>query len=380
MNSRCVAQKPVLTRCFPALILALCVVVGNVAFAQLPPKYELADLKALEQAFVRLAEQVRPEVVAIRTHYVHERADHSGTLLREPINQGSGMIISTDGYIATNRHVLEDANHFTVVLDNGSSYDADLIKADLRSDLAVLKIEATDLPTVCWGDLADVKVNEWTFAVGNPFGLANDNGHMSVTFGTISAIGRSLQERLAVNPDIQYYGYLIEATCAINPGNSGGPLFNIDGEVIGVITAIETNSGVNEGTGFAIPIDKNTRGIIETLQAGKTPRYGFMGVTIEDVRTRRVRRVVDGRVCRGAKITDLSVRNGPAAKAGLKPGDIILTVDDVPVESRDHLIRLVQYYPAGSEVAMTYLRRTVKRKTVVTLGDRYELLGLLDAE
>ncbi len=352
--------------------------------AGVPTKYELADLKALERAFVKLAGEVRPGVVAIQTYYVHprgegdEQPEDAGKSIKIPVNRGSGFIIDADGFIATNRHVLEDANDFTVVLDNGRRYDAVVRQTDIRGDLAVLKIDAPDLQPVRWGDLADVRVNQWTFAVGNPFGLANNHGRMSVTYGTVTALGRSLQNRLAVNPNLQYYGDLIETSSSINPGNSGGPLFNIDGEVIGIVTAIETASGFNEGTGFAIPVNNNTRWILDTLKTGKTVRYGFLGVTVDDVSTPRVRRVVDGRLYRGARIRTISAPDGPASTAGLEPGDIVLAVDGAPVENADHLVRLVAFTPAGTDVEVTYLRRTVKRKATVTLGDRYETLGLIE--
>ena len=350
------------------------------ASAGLPGKYRLADLKALQRAFVEVAEQVAPSVVAIRTYYVHNVQEGEEGSVRVPVTQGSGFVIDGDGYIATNRHVLEDANDFSVILSSGERYPATVHQTDTRSDLAVLKIDAKGLEPVRWSDIAKVKVGHWSFAVGNPFGLANDDGRMSVGLGTVTALGRSLTQRLAEYPSRQYYGNLIETSSPINPGNSGGPLFNIDGEVIGIVTAIETRSGVNEGAGFAIPIDKNTRAILDTLRAGSVVRYGFMAVTVQDVNRPRVRRVVDGRVYRGAEISSLTLRDGPAAKAGLKRGDIVIAVDGIPVENSDHLVRLVSFSQVGADVEITYLRRSVKRRATVTLGDRHELLDLVEPE
>lgn len=339
-----------------------------------PDRYELADLKALEQAFADLARNVRPSVVAIRTYRVRN-PDHRDTLVKLPFSQGSGFVIDSGGYIATNRHVIDGADLITVVLDNGLHYDAAVVKFDERGDLAVLKVDAADLTPVRFGDVANVKVNQWAFACGNPFGLANADGRASVTYGVVSALGRQMTDRLPGNDQVHYYGNLIETSAVINPGSSGGPLFNINGEVIGVVTAIESASGANEGHGFAIPIDKNTRGILETLKAGKEVRYGFLGVTVDDVEPPDARQVADSVRARGARITGIDPPNGPAAAAGLKPSDIIIEFDGAPVEGKDHLVRLVGYTPVGSEVTVTYLRRQVKRKAIVKVTDRLETLG-----
>ena len=339
-----------------------------------PDRYELADLKALEQAFADLARNVRPSVVAVRTYRVRN-PDNRDTLVKLPFSQGSGFVIDSGGYIATNRHVIDGADLMTVILDNGLHYDAVVVKFDERGDLAVLKVDAADLTPVRFGDVANVKVNQWAFACGNPFGLANADGRASVTYGVVSAVGRQMTDRLPSNDRTHYYGNLIETSAAINPGSSGGPLFNIDGEVIGIVTAIESASGVNEGHGFAIPIDKNTRGILETLKAGKEVRYGFLGVTVDDVEPADARQVADSGRVRGARITGIDPPNGPAAAAGLKPADIIIEFDGTPVEGKDHLVRLVGYTPVGSEVTVTYVRRQVKRKAIVKVTDRLETLG-----
>lgn len=350
------------------------------ARAQLSRRYELADLKALERAFVELAENVRPSVVSIQTYLVPDSNAMGTRSARIPANKGSGFIIGEDGYIATNRHVLEAANDFSVVLHDGERYHATVVEADPRSDLAVLKIDAEDLVPVRWGDLAKVKVNQWTFACGNPFGLANDKGGPSVTFGMVSALGRDMTHRFEVDQRIHYYGNLIETSSAINPGNSGGPLFNADGEVIGIITAIATTSGVSEGIGFAIPVDTNTRRIIETLKTGRDVRYGYLGVSVNSVEPPSSPRVAGAYVRKGARIVAIDPPDGPAAQAGLRPGDVVIAIDGTPVEDTDHLVRLVGFSQVGAKVDITYLRQQIKRKATVTLGDRYELLGLVEGD
>lgn len=367
------------TNCGVPVLLALVAWLSGPATApaQGPRRYELADLKALERAFVELADEVRPSVVAIQTYLARDPSTPEGRLIRIRVNKGSGFIIDPNGYIVTNRHVLEDANMFTAVLHDALARDATICETDPRTDLAVLKIDADGLKPVRFGDLADVKVNQWTFACGSPFGLAGDRGNPSVTWGVVSALGRDMTSRFGVDSRVHYYGNLIETSAAINPGSSGGPLFNIDRQVIGVVTAIATDSGVNEGVGFAIPIDQNTRRVLDLLKAGHEVHYGFLGVTVENVEPPRSRHVADALARRGARIRVIDPANGPAAKAGLIAGDIVLEVDGVPVKDTDHLVRLVGFSPVGKAVEITYLRRRVKRKTTVTLGDRYEVLGLV---
>ena len=358
-----------------AFVSAMIAALPLVAVAGLPAKYRVADLKALERAFVELAQTVQPTIVAIRTYQSHGRGRTGGRELLQPFSQGSGFILGADGFIATNRHVVEDSDVISVILYNGLKYDASVVQSDVRSDLAVLKIDATHLKTVTFGDGGPLNVGQWVFAGGNPFGLANEDGRSSVTYGVISALGREMTDRLAADSDLQYYGNMIETSAAINPGNSGGPLFNVDGEVVGVVTAIETSSGVSEGHGFAIPVDKNIRRILDTLLAGKVVRYGFLGIMVRDVQPSSSPLIVDSRVYRGAELYSLSLADGPAAKAGLRPKDIVIEYDGLPIAGRDHLVRVVGFTPVGAKVSVAYLRRGVRRQTVVTLADRGNYIG-----
>ena len=356
---------------------------GTVAFtslaqAELPPRLQLADLKALEQAFVDLAQDVRPSVVAIRTYSVRDPKSAGAKYIMRPFSQGSGFILGAQGYVATNRHVIAGSDVITVILNNGMKHEAEVVQVDARSDLAVVKIDADNLLPVKFGDLSKVRINQWTFASGNPFGLANEDGRTSLTYGVISALGRHMTQRLVGNSDVEYYGNMIETSATINPGNSGGPLFNINGEVIGIVAAIETSSGVSEGHGFAIPIDRNTRRILGMLMAGEEVRYGFLGVLVRDVEQPTSTLVVDSRVYRGAQLQGISFPESPAARAGLKAKDIVIEYDGMPIESSDHFVRVVGFTPVGSEVPVTYLRAGVKRKTTVVVGDRNSLLTRSD--
>lgn len=342
--------------------------------AQAPQKYEKADLRELQHYFEKVAEELRPSAVALQSYMVKEPANDPKGQIQFRISQGSGLIIDANGYIATNRHVLEDANLFMITLHGGDRYVAQVVQTDARSDLAVLKIDAQNLKPVRWGDASRMKVGHWTIAVGNPFGRANDDGNLSVSVGTISALGREMTHRLSVNPMVQYYGHLIETTAAVNPGNSGGPLFNLDGEVIGIITAIETASGANEGSGFAIPVDGPVRRALETLKEGREVRYGYLGVTVEDVPPPTSQRVADRPLHRGARITSVSPPDGPASKAGLSPGDVVFEFNGQSIEDADHLVRTVGFTPVGAEAEVGYLRKGVKRKAMVMLADRQEAI------
>jgi serine protease Do len=280
-----------------------------------------------------------------------------------------------DGYIATNFHVIQDADLISIRLSDGRSFPAALQQADPRSDLAVLHTNAKNLRQVEWGDLHNLQINQWAFACGNPFGLANDDGQASVSYGVVSALGRQMTRRLVGDSEVEYYGNLIETTASINPGNSGGPLFDVDGRVIGVVTAIETGSGVSEGRGFAIPIDKNTRRIIETLKAGRAVRYGFLGIQVEEPEQPTNDRMVSTRSVAGARITAIRVQDGPAARAGLMAGDLVIEFDGIPVRDPDHLVRLVGFTPVGADSVVTYIRAGVKRRAHLTVGDRSGLLS-----
>ncbi len=362
------------------LVFSSCWALAGTAGAQLTPKYDLADLKALQQAFVQLADEVQSSVAAIRTYRVLDTGRSGEPYVKVPLSQGSGFVIDADGYVATNRHVIEDADAITVRLSDNSSHDATVVQTDERSDLAVLRIDEVNLKPIRWGELTKVKVGQWAFACGNPFGLANEDGRPSVTLGVISAMGRQLTSRLVGDSDVEYYGNLLETSAVINPGNSGGPMFNIDGEVIGIVTAIETGSAVGEGRGFAIPIDKNIRRILAQLRAGQRVRYGFLGVEVEEVEAPVKGAVVGARVVPGALIREIKLADGPAAVAGLKPRDIVLEFDGVSVENSDHLVRLVGFTPVGTEAVVTYLRAGIKRRTTVVIGDRAQLLGLNTGE
>ncbi|HNO79297.1 MAG TPA: trypsin-like peptidase domain-containing protein [Phycisphaerae bacterium] len=343
------------------------------ALAMADDLYSIPDMKKLERTFERIAENVRPSVVSISTRRLFEMRRGGERMV--PHSQGSGLVYRSNGYIITNHHVIEGADEITVVVSDGSrrNYDAHVVQFDPRSDLAVLKIDAQNLRVAPLSDLSEVRMGQWVFTMGNPFGLANDDGNTSVSFGTVGTMGRSLTGLISSENNDRYYGNLIQTDASINPGNSGGPLFDLEGRVVGVNTAMVSGSGVDEGLGFAIPISSRTRRIISELADGRVVRYGFLGVTIadpdlSDVRNRNVLRG------RGALIRDLTgdASASPAARAGLKVGDVITEFDGQPVLDSDHLIRLVGETPIGRDIDVVYIRNRQQLAAKVQLAERVE--------
>jgi serine protease Do len=335
--------------------------------------YSIPDMKKLERTFERMAENVRPSVVSISTRRLFEM--RSGGDRMVPHSQGSGLIYRSNGLIITNHHVVEGADEITVVVSDGSRrrYDARVIQFDPRSDLAVLKIDAENLRVAPLSDLSEVRRGQWVFTMGNPFGLANDDGNTSVSFGTVGTLGQSLTGLISSANNDRYYGNLIQTDASINPGNSGGPLFDLNGRVVGVNTAMVSGSGVDEGLGFAIPMSARTRRIISELAEGRVVRYGYLGVTISDPDANDVRHrsVLKGR---GALIKELTgdASASPAARAGLTVGDVVTEFDGQAVLDSDHLIRLVGETPVGREIDVAYMRNQQRKVAKVQLAERVE--------
>jgi serine protease Do len=328
---------------------------AQTASSRVSPK---ADLEALQAAFAELAGTMRPSVVAIRAdrrvRTTPEATRPSGGGVRNERlvpSVGSGVIIHEDGMILTNEHVVHGAEKTVVVLYDGSSHEATAVHADPRSDLAVIHIDVKGLQAARLGDLSRVRQGHWAFAMGNPFGLGADGG-MVMTQGIVSAVGRKLQ----LDPtDSRYYGNLIQTSAAINPGNSGGPLVNIDGEIIGITTAISTRTGANEGVGFAVPMEGRTKAIIEKLLAGEPVEYGFIGVTVKTP-PQFAAHAPSGTAVYGAMIERIEP-GSPAERATLADGDVVLEFDGVAVEDADHLVRLVGAAPVGRPVMLAYSRQ-----------------------
>ena len=266
---------------------------------------------------------------------------------------GSGFIISSDGYILSNAHVVADADEVTVKLTDKREFKAKVIGSDRRTDVALLKIDATGLPKVTLGNPAKLKVGEWVVAIGSPFGFEN-----SVTAGIVSAKGRSLPQENFVP--------FIQTDVAINPGNSGGPLFNLKGEVVGINSQIYSRTGGFMGLSFAIPIDVAMDVTEQLRTTGKVSR-GRIGVVIQEV-TKELAESFGLSKAVGALINSVE-KGGPADKAGLEPSDVILKFDDKVVNSSSDLPRIVGSTKPGSKVTVEIWRKGATKEVTLTVGE-----------
>ena len=269
--------------------------------------------------------------------------------------EGSGFIISADGYILTNAHVVEDAREVTVRMTDRREYGAKVVGVDRSTDVAVLKIDATKLPVVRIGNPQGLKAGEWVVAIGSPFGFEN-----SVTAGIVSALARSLG---------QTYTTFIQTDVAVNPGNSGGPLFNLQGEVIGINSQIVSRTGGYQGVSFAIPIDVAMNVKDQLVATGRVQR-GRIGVGIQEVNQALADSFKLPRP-RGALVGQVEP-DGPADDAGVKPGDVILAVDGRDIERSSELPPLVAAIKPGKEATLTIWRNKSERKLRVKVGELKE--------
>jgi serine protease Do len=266
---------------------------------------------------------------------------------QERSSLGSGFIISKDGYVITNHHVVKDADEIIVRLNDRSEFVAELVGSDARSDIAVLKLDGKNLPHLKFGDSDKVTVGEWVLAIGSPFGF-----DYSVTAGIISAIGRSL-------PNENYVPF-IQTDVAINPGNSGGPLFNLDGEVIGVNSQIYSRTGGFMGLSFAVPVNVVENVYLQLKDKGRVSR-GWLGVLIQDV-TRELAESFDMDHPHGALIAKV-IPDGPAEQGGIEVGDIIVKFNGKKVTFSSDLPPLVGSTSIGSTVRVDIIRRS-ESKTI----------------
>jgi serine protease Do len=338
-----------------------------------PPRGTLAAAKPiadLSEAFVAVADHLKPTVVFIRSEK-RQRAsdvrlppgfdDFFPQLRRRPqVEQGSGsgFIVSADGYILTNDHVVARADRVTVKLLDKREFTAKVVGTDPNTDIAVIKIDANGLPTAQFGNSDSVRVGEWVLAIGNPLG---EPYAFTVTAGIVSAKGRGLsglqQSRYAIQDFIQ-------TDAAINPGNSGGPLINVRGEVIGINSAIASETGFYTGYGFAIPVNLARTVMQQLIKTGHVER-AVMGVAIRPVEPEDAD-LVGLKEAKGVVVNDFSPdeATSPAKAAGIQPGDVIIALDGEPVEDIPQLQQKVGFKKPGETVQVTVMRKGGERKTV----------------
>ncbi len=359
----------------------LSVVTLGVAQAEAPVQSPaLLVAKSLSSAFAEVAAHVTPAVVNISSTRVEPgRRLPSSSLFRdffpefldmvEPPREvqslGSGVILRPDGYIVTNCHVIQGAQENTVKLASEVEYPARLVGQDPFTDLAVIKIDATNLPTVSLGDSTRLRVGEWVIAVGSPLGLAQ-----TVTQGIVSALGRR-------NIGITDYEDFIQTDAAINPGNSGGALVNLDGELVGINTAIASEGGGYDGVCFAIPSSVVKTVTDALIRDGKIQRP-WIGLMSRELRKDQWERL--GVAERSGVFVYNLVRNGPAHRAQLQPGDVLLKWGSEPLTGRAKLSELVQKTPIGTKVTVLLKRNGQRYTAEITIGERpanVQMKGLL---
>jgi len=329
------------------------------------PAPQLASPAELSKAFINVAKKVKPAVVhinivgGVKQSASLDDLDEMAPLVPPsgqslaPVQQqspyarrgtGSGVIISPDGYILTNNHVAGGASQIRVRLYDGREFTARRIGTDSETDLALVKIEAQNLPYATLGDSSRLEQGEWVIALGSPFGL-----EQTMTAGIVSATGRQFGGT---------YDNYIQTDASINPGNSGGPLLNMNGDVIGINTMIYSRSGGSEGIGFSVPSNTAKTVHEQLLRYGRVSR-GYLGVTLQDSQT------AGG----GATVAELT-NGGPASKAGLRDGDQIVEFDGKSVKSTKQLTEIVAYTQVGKTVGLKFVRDGREQSASITLAER----------
>ncbi len=333
----------------------------------------------LQEATIKVAQEIKDSVVAISSLQVvrvYPDVDSMfydlfpelfGPSQMERVGIGSGVIIDKDGYILTNEHVLGPAADILVTLPNGNEYHAKVVAVDYKADLAVIKIEPREeLKVAKLGDSDKVRIGQWVMAVGNPFGVAFHSAEPTLTVGIVSAVHRSLPEGMWRGRN---YVDLIQTDAAINPGNSGGPLVNMEGEVIGINVAIVSPSGGSVGLGFAIPINAARR-VIESAMSGKPIAYGWIGIAGQDI-TSRLQRYFGLPKKEGVLVVSV-VQGGPADRAGIREGDVILSFNGHPIRDLQDLLRYVGEVSPGSKVEVELLRNGRRMTLTLVVGKQGE--------
>ena len=362
------------------------------AAAAAPAGAEVPDAaEQLQQRFIEIGKRVGPAVVSISTETTERVSmrrsplgggspfpgfeddlferffrDFYGDVPQREFKQrglGTGVIIDAGGYILTNEHVVHGADKVTVTLPDGRDFKGQIKGTDPRSDLAVIKIDAGNLPAVELGDSDQIKAGQWVIAVGNPFGWAVGGTEPTITVGVVSALHRSLR----LGGETRDYSDLVQTDAAINPGNSGGPLVNLQGQVIGINVAIFSTTGGYQGIGFAIPVNV-ARAILGDLIHGKKVLYGWLGVSVQDI-TEELKDHFDLPSQEGVIVAHV-MEGSPAEKGGLQDGDAILSVGGQPVKNVREMLRNVARMKVGERAPLTVVRAGKQIQLSVEIGER----------
>lgn len=331
--------------------------------------------------FVFAAKNATPSVVHIRTlyregaannqfndffkDYFGERYQRRGGPSR---GAGSGVIISSDGYIVTNNHVVENADEIEIVLNDNRSYKATVIGVDKHTDLAVIKIDADNLPTIKYGNSDQINIGEWVLAIGNPFEFRS-----TVTAGIISAKGRNIN---ILSGDYKIESF-IQTDAAVNPGNSGGALVNLNGELVGINTAIASPSGAFAGYSFAVPVSLVQKVVGDLVEFGTVQR-ALLGIRIQDVNAESAK-AYDLDLLKGIYIASVDPR-GAAGKAGMEQGDVIIAIDGKSVNSVAQLQEQIAVNRPGDDVTVRYVRNGEEKEVLAILRNAEGTLDIVDVK
>ncbi|ARS37451.1 Do family serine endopeptidase [Pontibacter actiniarum] len=330
--------------------------------------------------FVKAASVSTPAVVHVMTEYSVRSSDSYSSqmdpFLREffgdgfgqrvprgpQMGSGSGVIIASNGYIVTNNHVIDKADKIEVVLDDKRKFEARLVGTDPTTDVALLKVETENLPTIRYGNSDDLQVGEWVLAVGNPMNLTS-----TVTAGIVSAKGRNINIlRTSQNQDLSIESF-IQTDAAVNPGNSGGALVNLNGDLVGINTAIASQTGQFAGYSFAVPSSIVSKVVDDLLKYGEVQR-ALLGASIQEIDAAFAKEK-GLKTLNGVYIAQVAEKSG-AEEAGLKSGDVITAINSVPVAKSSQLLEQVARYRPGDKVTVSYLRDGKERSAKVTLKNR----------
>lgn len=380
MSSAKLSTQPVLVVLLALLLFGTQAITPGTSFAQ---EQGIENLRQTGRAFRSVAKQVSPAVVYIQVEKEEETVSHPGMSpfgnpfddelfrrffgtppdlkgeqpprKRRSVGQGSGFIVTPDGAIMTNNHVVEDASRISVHLQDGRELPAEIVGTDPATDVAIIKVDESDLPFLKLGNSDTLEVGDWVLAFGNPFGLSH-----TMTAGIVSAKGRS-------GMGLSDYENFIQTDAAINPGNSGGPLVSLDGRVVGMNTAIFSRSGGSLGIGFAIPINMAQQVRQQLVEHGKVTR-GHLGVYIQDL-NQDLAESFGLKEPRGILVAKV-IEDSPAEKAGLQQGDILLTLNDEPVGKVSEFRNRVAMMRPESEIKVGLLRDGKSRTLMVTIGKR----------
>ncbi|MEM9919148.1 MAG: trypsin-like peptidase domain-containing protein [Bacteroidota bacterium] len=349
-------QKVVVQESAPAVYANYTEPISNIDIS--PRKF----LSSSPTNFIAAAESVTPAVVNIKTS-----GEDYGFWVGSSFNgaSGSGVLISSDGYIVTNNHVIEDGKKIEITLNDRRSFDADLIGIDPSTDLALLKVKGKSLPFIDFGNSDSIRVGEWVLAVGNPFNL-----NSTVTAGIVSAKGRNI-DILEDNYSVESF---IQTDAAVNPGNSGGALVNTNGELIGINTAIITRSGRYEGYSFAIPANL-VRKIVKDIKDYGIVQRAILGVSIDDVDEELAEELGLGSIA-GVYIKRVTPNSG-AEDGGIRRNDVITSINGIETPSSPELQEQVARYRPGNTIEVEFIRSGKKRKTRITLKNKSNTTSLV---